>query len=87
VSHALAFPDTRIEVTRVLADDGGATMEFVARGTHTGPLLTPDGTLEPTGRSAEVHYCFVYEIEDGQIHCIHQYFDAASMMRQLRNER
>lgn len=87
VSHAVAFPDTHIEVKRVLADEAGATVEFVAHGTHTGPLLTPMGTIEPTGRAADVHYCFVYEIEQGRIHCIHQYFDVTTMMRQLGYER
>jgi steroid delta-isomerase-like uncharacterized protein len=86
-SHAVAFPDTVIEVRKVLADATGATIEFVAHGTHTGPLLMPTGTIEPTGQSADVHYCFVYEIEQGRIQCIHQYFDAATMMRQLGYER
>jgi hypothetical protein len=27
--------------------------EFVGRGTHTGPLVGPAGTLPPTGRSIE----------------------------------
>jgi steroid delta-isomerase-like uncharacterized protein len=83
MSHAVAFPDTQIEVTRVVADATGATIECVAHGTHTGPLLTPTGTVEATGRSADVHYCVVYEIDQGQIQCIHQYFDAGTMMKQL----
>src|SRR2546423_2118163 len=47
-----AFPDLQIEVTNQVATDNQVVNEFVARGTHTGPLATPDGgAIPPTGKS------------------------------------
>src|SRR3954464_2923408 len=45
-----AFPDSQVEVLNVVAGDDCAAVEFVGRGTHNGPLQTPMGTIEPTGR-------------------------------------
>jgi predicted ester cyclase len=43
-----AFPDLRISVTNQVATDESVVSEFTAKGTHTGPLLTPAGAIPPT---------------------------------------
>ena len=45
-----AFPDSRVEVLRVIAGDMAAAVEFRGIGTHTGTFHTPMGDIPATGR-------------------------------------
>jgi steroid delta-isomerase-like uncharacterized protein len=78
-----AFPDIRISVTNQVATDDQVVSEFTARGTHTGPLQTPAGAIPPTGRTVDFIVCEVMRVKHGQIASLHNYQDAASIMRQL----
>ena len=78
-----AFPDSKVEVRSVIADEKGAVVEFMGHGTNTGPLATPTGTLQATNRKAEVPFCDVVTIRGGKIATSHEYLDMATMMRQL----
>lgn len=80
---ATAFPGSRVETTSVIADERAAVMEFVGRGTHQGPLKGPAGEIAPTGRSVEVHFCEVLEIEQDKVVRGRLYFDSATMLQQL----
>jgi steroid delta-isomerase-like uncharacterized protein len=80
---ATAFPDGRIEVTRVVADEDGAAVEYVGRGTHTGPFAGPAGSIPATGRRVELTLCDVVEIEQGKARRVRSYYDSATLMRQL----
>jgi steroid delta-isomerase-like uncharacterized protein len=82
-SWATAFPDGRVEIRRVIAGEDGAAIEYIGRGTHTGPLAGPGGTIPATGRRGELALCDVIEIEQGQIRRVRSYFDSATLMRQL----
>ena len=78
-----AFPDLKIAVTNQVATDDHVVSEFTARGTHTGPLLTPAGEIPPTGRKVDFIVCEVWRIKNGKVASLHNYQDAASLMRQL----
>ena len=80
---ATAFPDGRVEVTRVIADADGAVVEYTGRGTHTGPLAGPAGSIPATGRRGELTLCDVLEIEQGKVRRVRSYYDSATLMRQL----
>jgi steroid delta-isomerase-like uncharacterized protein len=80
---ANAFPDGRVEITKVRVGDDWAVVEFTGRGTNTGPLATPAGEMPATGRRVELPFCDVLDIRDGKIFRGRSYFDMASMMRQL----
>jgi steroid delta-isomerase-like uncharacterized protein len=80
---ATAFPDSRVEVTNIVAGEEGAVIEFRGRGTHTGPLNGPAGEIPATGRSVDIPFCEVMQIKNGKITSVHTYFDAATMMGQL----
>ena len=82
-SWTTAFPDARIDVRRVRAGADFAVVEFVGRGTHTGPLTTPMGSIPPTNRAGEAPFCEIYEIRDGKIVGGATYYDSATIMRQL----
>lgn len=78
-----AFPDSKVEVRSVMSTDTGAAVEFTGRGTNTGPLVTPGGTLPATNRKAELPFCDIVTIENGKITASHEYMDMATMLRQL----
>lgn len=80
---ATAFPDSRIETGLVIANDAAVGMEWTGRGTHDGPLVTPAGTIPPTGQSVELAFTQFLEFEDGLIVRGRLYFDLASMLQQL----
>lgn len=77
------FPDGQTQIRSVVADDKGAVVEFVGRGTNTGPLVTPTGTLPATNRPADLAFCDVMTFRNGKIATTHAYFDMATMLRQL----
>ena len=80
----IAFPDiygtfvnSYVSGTNVVCD------EVIGRGTHTGPLQTPDGVIPATGKSFEIRSCRVVEIEGDKVKVIRNYFDGLTMMQQL----
>lgn len=78
-----AFPDLTQDVTLLVDAGEYAFAEVVARGTHTGPLATPDGEVPPTGRTIEVPFCVVVHERDGLLVDGREYYNAATLLRQL----
>jgi limonene-1,2-epoxide hydrolase len=78
-----AFPDNRLAIIAIHADDRGGVHEGRATGTHTGTLRGPAGEIAATGRSADMRFCGVCEVEEGKITSFHLYFDQAELMSQL----
>ena len=52
-----AFPDGRVTITNVIAEDDWVVVEFTNSGTNTGSLRTAVGDFPPTNRKIEVSYC------------------------------
>ena len=78
-----AFPDGTLAFgEQVLAEDTAAT-EVVFTGTHTGPLMTPNGQLPPTGKRVTLHSVSILCIKDGLIASEHLYGDQLEMLTQL----
>ncbi|HEX5727587.1 MAG TPA: ester cyclase family protein [Longimicrobiaceae bacterium] len=78
-----AFPDCRVEHLDSFARGDTVAIEFVGRGTHTGPLLTLEGEIPPTGRSVEWRICDIKRVKDGQVIEGRAYTDVATVFRQL----
>lgn len=78
-----AFPDGECKVLNVIVQDDWAVVEFVNRGTHTGPLQSSLGTFPPSGRRSEVRYCSVMRVADGMVVEGRDYYDATTIVRQL----
>ena len=78
-----AFPDGEVKVTRVITQGDWAVVEFLNRGTQTGPLQSSLGTFPPSGRRMEVRYCSVMRVEGGMVVEGRDYYDSASIARQL----
>jgi predicted ester cyclase len=78
-----AFPDGILAFgAQVFGHDAAAT-EVVFTGTHTGPMLTPNGSIPPTGRSVTLHSASILHIKDGLVASEHVYLDQLEMMTPL----
>ena len=78
-----AMPDCKVEITNVVAGDEWTVVEFIGRGTHTGPLAGPQGAIPATQKKLELKCCELLRLKDGQIAEGRVYFDAATMLRQF----
>jgi steroid delta-isomerase-like uncharacterized protein len=78
-----AFPDSGIEITNLFATEDQAAVEFIGRGTNTGPLHMPTGDVPPTGRAVEMRFCDVYRVSNGKIVSYRSYYNALGFMQQL----
>src|SRR6266566_9656198 len=78
-----AFPDGKLAFgEQVFAEDAAAT-ELVFTGTHTGPMMTPNGPIPPTGKRVTLHSASILKIKDGLIASEHGYADQLEIMTQL----
>jgi steroid delta-isomerase-like uncharacterized protein len=78
-----ALPDASTEIVNLVDDGDRVASEHIGRGTHTGPFVTPAGTIPPTGHKVELRIGEFYELREGKIAQLSAYYDSAAMMRQL----
>ena len=70
-------------VNVITGADGWAVMEFLNRGTQTGPPHSSLGEFPTSGRKVEVHYCSVMRVPGGKVVEGRDHYDSASIARQL----
>ena len=75
------FPDGEVNV--ITGADGWAVVEFLNRGTQTGPLHSSLGDFPPSGRKMKVRYCPVMRVQGGEVVEGRDGCDSASIARQL----
>lgn len=78
-----SFPNIKLAVQNQIVDGDSVVTEFMAVGTHTGPLMTPSGEIPPTGRTAEWPVCEVCRFRNGKLVSLHNYQDFGSVLQQL----
>lgn len=79
-----AFSDMQLEVRSAIGDDNHAAGEFVGRGTHDGPLPSPDGQMiAATGRSMEEPFTWFCDVSGGKLTSVRDYYNPMSIMSQL----
>ena len=78
-----AMPDITGTVTNSFASGNNANLEVTWQGTHTGPLQTPGGVIEATGKPQTTRSSFLMNIEGGKIGESKNYFDMLSFLQQL----
>ena len=53
----------------MISEDGeNGTLEAVFKGTHTGPLNAPSGTIPATGKAVEVPFRYNHEGKRRKVH-------------------
>lgn len=78
-----AFPDLRVEVMSVCAEECRVAVEVMARGTHTGPLVSPGGEIAPTGRAVSLHVLDLWDLREGHTVRARTYYDSVCLLRQM----
>ncbi len=78
-----AMPDARAVVERTFTTGDSVIVEGRFVGTHTGPLASPDGDIEPTGASVDLRFADVSRVADGKIVAYHTYYDQLGLLTQL----
>lgn len=79
-----AFPDLNFELTDKIAQDDFVVINWIARGTHTGNLRTPTGSvIPPTGKKAAVHGSTTFEIKNGKAVRSWVFWDMVTLLTQL----
>lgn len=78
-----AMPDLVIAHANTVAADEQVVLEFVATGTHTGPLLTPAGAVPPSGNRVTLNVIEIHQWRDGKLRRIVNYQDAMSLLTQV----
>jgi steroid delta-isomerase-like uncharacterized protein len=78
-----AFPDAVGTVTSAFASGSKAALEVTWKGTHTGPLETPEGTIAASGKRQETSAAFFLFFEGDKIKESHHYFDSMTLLKQI----
>ena len=78
-----AFPDAAGTVTSTVASGNTAALELIWKGTHTGPLVTAEGTIPASGRRQETPGALFLTFEGDKIKESRQYFDAMTLLKQI----
>lgn len=75
--YRTAFPDIRHDVQSYVENGDTIAIELMVRGTHTGPMVTPDGTIPATGRQVVWDSCDYIRVKNGKVVSWHVYHDPA----------
>jgi steroid delta-isomerase-like uncharacterized protein len=79
-----AFADVHHRFISFVEQGDAFADEWIFVGTHTGPLVLPDGTeLPPTGKRVEVRGMELVEVRDGKIVVDNVYYDNVAVAAQL----
>jgi steroid delta-isomerase-like uncharacterized protein len=78
-----AMPDVKGTVTNACATGSTVLLEVTWKGTHTGPLPGPSGTIPATGKQQTTRSGWVMSFDGGKIKESRHYFDMLSFLRQL----
>jgi ketosteroid isomerase-like protein len=78
-----AMPDARAIVEQTVEANDTVAVEGRFTGTHTGPLATDDGDVEPTGATVDLRFADVSRVRDGKIVAYHTYYDQLGLLTQL----
>jgi predicted ester cyclase len=78
-----AFPDIMIQHKGIFENGAQVCVEFDGLGTNTGPLMTPAGTVPPTGKKVTLNVVEVLTWQNGKVVKLHNYQDSGNLLRQL----
>jgi steroid delta-isomerase-like uncharacterized protein len=77
------LPDAHMVISTAMEDGDVVAVEGRFRGTHTGDLVTPMGTLPPNGHTIDLGFADFFTVNHGKIVEQRTYWDQGDLMRQL----
>ena len=78
-----ALPDVRGTIRGAVAGADTVAQEILWEGTHTGPMQTPGGTLEPAGARISVEASLWARFEGEKAREVHHYLDVLTLLQQI----
>jgi len=81
--YAAAFPDMHRELYRFFVDGDTVIVELALQGTQKGPLKSPLGTIQPTGKRMDAPCCDVFRLKNGKIQSFNCYPSGTVIFAQL----
>jgi predicted ester cyclase len=78
-----AFDDLGMQILDTVEAPGRIVIAFMMRGRHTGPYVSPVGTIAPTHRAIQVRTIDVLTLTAGAISAIWVVSDELGLLRQL----
>jgi len=78
-----AMPDAHAVIERTVESGEMVAVEGRFTGTHTGPLASDDGDVEPTGATVDLRFADVSRVQGGEIVAYHTYYDQLALLTQL----
>jgi predicted ester cyclase len=78
-----AFPDGRLELSRILSEGSVAAAEGRFIGTHSGVFRTPTGDVPASGRVVDFRWMSAYEVRGDELASEHLFFDQVELLTQL----
>jgi steroid delta-isomerase-like uncharacterized protein len=78
-----AFSDLHFQVTGTATEGDRAIVLWTGRGTHDGPLVTPAGTIPPSGKSGAVDGVLVATVRNGRIVREETYWNVPDLLAQI----
>ena len=78
-----AMSDARHEIVRSFESGDTVVVEGVFSGRHTGPMVTPEGTIPPSGNAVAFPYADFLQVRDGKCLSHRIYWDNVGLMAQL----
>ena len=80
---ATAIPDSRATFNSEFVSGNTAVLEITWKGTHSGPLQTPDGEIAATGKKIELRAVQVVDVDNDRVRSVRQYFDMGTLLDQI----
>ncbi len=77
--YLTAFPDVHFNTEQMIASGDYVVGRMLITGTHQGELRG----IQPTNRKVEFHDCIVWEVRNGKITYIQDYWNTATMLSQM----
>lgn len=78
-----AFPDLNHPISTAVLSGDTLAVELRLKGTHTGPLLSPQGTVPPTKQAIDLREANVLTCSGERIASVHMYFDQVEFLTQV----
>ena len=83
VAFKAALPDAHMEIDRAVEDGEAVFVGGTFRGTHSGDLAMPQGTIPASGNTLALPYADYFRLEDGKIAEHNVIFDQLAFLGQL----
>lgn len=78
-----AFPDSRMEVVRAVESGEEVHISGRFKGTHTGDLIGPSGTVPASGKPLDLAFSDYFRVANGKIVTHEVIFDQMSLLGQV----